>query len=112
MEKKLPPEVTRIEVEPPRRLPLHAKCGNCFYGKIVADMEGKVDVTKRTCFEGPPMVSFMPMMIAPNGQIGCQMITAFPQPMSSMRCHRWAPQDKDVEAGIGLIGGAVGEKAN
>lgn len=112
MEKKLPPEEPRIEVEAPRRLPFHAKCGNCFYGKIVPNIDGKVDVTVRTCFEGPPTVQYMAVMIAPTGQIGNQQMTSFPQPKADMKCHHWAPQDRDMEAGIGIIGGAKGEKAN
>jgi hypothetical protein len=109
MEKKLPPEAPAIEVEAPRRLPIQAKCGNCFYGKVVPGMDGQLDVTKRTCFARPPNVFAVPAMISPNGQIGCQIMTVFPQPASDMRCHDWAPQDRDVDAGIGLIGGA---KAN
>lgn len=105
MEKKLPAEEI-IEVAAPRRLPKHANCGNCFYGIVETTPGQAVNLSERTCIEGPPGVMAIPGPPQKNlaGQIitPIQFITRYPTMNVRQACHHWAPQDKDANI-IGAI---------
>lgn len=107
MEKKITAEPI-IEVEAPRRLPPHANCGNCFYGKLEPGQDGTIDILLRTCYRGPPSGQII-MLQTPRG-MAQQFVSCFPPVQARARCHEWAPQDQDH-----MIIGAVPEtsgKAN
>lgn len=119
MEKKLEAEPA-ILVEEPRRLPPHANCGNCFYAVLEAAPDGQIDITMRTCYRRSPSAFGIPQAVKQMNpttgrvEIGTaiQFVSLFPPMRVVQRCHDWAPQDKDVEAGVGMIGGKGAAKAN
>lgn len=97
-----------IEVEAPRRLPPHASCGNCFYGKLEPQQDGTIDIKLRTCYRFPPSGQIIMMQTARG--VAQQYASVFPPVQSRSRCHEWAPQDRDHNI-IGAIPQAEG-KAN
>jgi hypothetical protein len=115
MTDKMKPEPA-ILVDEPRRLPPHANCGSCFYGRLEPGPDGTMNIQNRTCYRAPPSVFAVPQQVQQfnkmTGQteiaMAVQIMTMFPTVNVKQRCHDWAPTDKDVIAGIGMIGGATG----
>ena len=101
-----------IEVEAPRRLPAHANCGNCFYGKLEPGPDGKLNLDLRTCYRFPPsgQTVFQAVQTPLGPRQSMQHISLFPPVQSKARCHEWAPQDRD-ELVLGHVADASG-KAN
>ena len=73
-------------------LPPGARCGNCRHGRLTPDPTGKLDLQKRTCFQGPPGSVPLPQFKrGMQGQevVGFQMLTVFPTLEINQVCHQW-----------------------